>query len=159
MVSTLMQQLSGGYQVGRIAKRSCLVQQDKEGEEQVSDRWLMACRSLQRHAQIYDRAQPVAHGHQSHVLIDHFIIYTPPMDGAQLWRESMRALQEESWCLLPILRCVCVAMGHCVSSRRRAVNANAHMSNNWSACRQQTISAKPSEYFRIVWKAHFQQWF
>ncbi len=34
----------------------------------------MACRSLQRHAQIYDRAQPVAHGH---ALIDQFVICTP----------------------------------------------------------------------------------
>lgn len=37
----------------------------------------MACRSLQKHAQIYDRAQAVARGHRSHALIDQFVIYTP----------------------------------------------------------------------------------
>lgn len=46
----------------------------------------------------------------------------PQMDGAQLWWESMRALQEESWGLLP-LRCHFRAViGQRVSSQRNIVN-------------------------------------
>lgn len=36
----------------------------------------MACRSLQRRVQIYDRTQPAVHDHRSNALIDQFAIYT-----------------------------------------------------------------------------------
>ena len=47
------------------------------------------------------------------------LLSAPKMDGAQLWWESMRAAQEESWRLLPPC---CVMMGRRVSSRRNVVN-------------------------------------
>lgn len=78
-----------GLAGGAPAKRFCLQQQEKEGEEQESDTWLMACRSLQRHAKIYDRTQPVAHGHRSNALIDQFVIYT--WNG---WRTAVVGVNE-----------------------------------------------------------------
>lgn len=45
------------------------------------------------------------------------LLSAPEMDGAQLWWESMRAIQEDSRCLLSLNFCFCVVMGYSVSSR------------------------------------------
>lgn len=78
----------------------------------------MACRSLQEHGQIYDRAQAVARGHRSHTLIDQFVICAP--NG---WGTAVVGLDggTAGRILMPPRRCVCVVTGLCASSQRNTV--------------------------------------
>lgn len=92
-------------------------------------------------------------------LCAHWSIYylTPPsqMDGPQLLWESMRALHEESWCLLPTNCCFPTVMENVSFQTQPVIGEGVHLIRNRSFGKSSVVPIRnysPKSYINPVWR-------